>query len=111
MLAFMVAMTLSPDNSRAGTMEGQAFRSEGNGSVPCSGPQAEFLERTAGKIASAVPSATDGVETVHLCAFASTGLPLHRHSVMIFPGAINNPVRYVSQANRRPGRALGPSLI
>ena len=71
-------------------MEGQALRSEGNGSVPWSGPQAEFLERTAGKNASAVPSTTDGIETDRLCAFAPPGLPLHRHSVVTFPGTTNN---------------------
>ena len=56
-------------------MEGQALRSEGNGSVPWSGPQAEFLERTVGKNASAVPSTTDGIETARLCAFAPPGYP------------------------------------
>ena len=70
-------------------MEGQALRSEGNGSVPWSGPQAEFLERTVEKNASAVLS-TDGIETDRLCAFAPPGLPLHRHSVVTFPGTMNN---------------------
>ena len=80
----------SPEYLRARGMEGQALRIEGNGSVPCSGPQAEFLERTAEKIAGTVPSTTNDNEIVRLCAFAPPGSPLHRHSVVIFPEAMNN---------------------
>ena len=48
------------------------------------------LDRAAGKNASAVPSTTDDIETVRLCAFAPSGSPLDLHSDAIVPGAMNN---------------------
>ena len=86
----ILAKVASPDYSQAAAIEGQTLRSEGNGPVSCSDPQAKFLEQTPGKNASAVPSTTDGIETVPLCAFAPPGSPLDLHSVVIFPGALNN---------------------
>jgi hypothetical protein len=73
------------DYSRTTTIVGQALRSEDNGSLACSGLQAESMERTPEKDASAEPSTQHGIEAVRFGVFAPPGSPLDRQSVMIFP--------------------------
>jgi hypothetical protein len=58
------------------SIKGQALRSEGNGSLPWSGLQAESGEQTLGENASGEPSTKDDIEAVRLCAFTPPGLPL-----------------------------------
>ena len=55
------------------SIEGRALRSEGNGPVPWSGLQTEFLERTPGKNARAEPSTKEDIEAVRFCAFSPPG--------------------------------------
>lgn len=73
------------------SIEERALQSEGNGPVPWSGLQTEFLERTPGKDASAEPSTKDGVEAVRFCAFSPPSSLLDRQSVVAFlPLIMNN---------------------
>ena len=65
----------SPDYSLVTSIEERALQSEGNGPVPWSGLQTEFLERTPGKDASAEPSTKDGAEL-----FVSVPSLLQAHS-------------------------------
>ena len=53
--------------------EERALRSDGNGPVPWSNLQTEFVERTPGKTASADSSTKDSIEAVRLCAFSPPG--------------------------------------
>jgi hypothetical protein len=71
-------MGVSLDDSRMTTIEEQALRSEGNGSVPWSGLQTELMERTPEKDVSGEPSTKHGIEAVHFYAFAPPSLPLDR---------------------------------
>jgi hypothetical protein len=71
--------------SRTTTIEGQALRSEDNGSLACSGLQTDSMERTPEKGASAEPSTQHGIEAAGFGVFAPPGSPLDRQSVMIFP--------------------------
>jgi hypothetical protein len=73
-------------------VEGRALQSEGNGPVPWSGLQTEFVERAPRKNASAEPSTKDGSEAVRLGAFALPGSPLDRHRVVVFHLSMSNPV-------------------
>jgi hypothetical protein len=74
-----------PDYSSVTAIEGQAFRSEGNGPLPWSSLQTELAKRTPGKNFTVEPSAKQGIEAVRLGAFAPPGSPLDRQTVMIFP--------------------------
>jgi hypothetical protein len=73
------------------TIEGQAFRSEDNGSLACSGLQTELMERTSEKDASAEPSTKHGIEAVRFSVFAPPGSPLDRQSVVLLPLTMNDP--------------------
>jgi hypothetical protein len=66
------------------TIEGQAFQGEGNGPLPCSGLQTELVEQTAATGANAEPSTQNDIDAIRLYAFASPGLPLDRHTAVIF---------------------------
>jgi hypothetical protein len=72
----LLRLMSSPDYSHVTAIEERALRIEGNGPVPCSGLQTEFLERTPGKNARAMPSTIHGVETLSLRAFAPPGSPV-----------------------------------
>jgi NMT1-like family len=65
-------------------IEERALRSEGNGPLPRSGLQTEFVERTLGKNASADSSTKDGIEVFRLCAFTPPDSLLDRHRVVVF---------------------------
>jgi hypothetical protein len=66
----------SPVYSHVTGIEVRVLRIEGNGPVPQSGLQIDFLERTAWKNINALPSTVRDVETVLLYAFAPPGSPL-----------------------------------
>jgi hypothetical protein len=65
-------------------IERRAFRSEDNGPVACSGPQAESVKQAPEKGACTEPSTKHVTEAVHLCVFAPADSPLDRESVNPF---------------------------
>jgi hypothetical protein len=84
------------------TSEGQALRSEDDGSLACSGLQTELMERTPEKDVSAEPSTPHGIEAVRFSVFAPPGSPLDRESVMIFPLTMNR-AGYAPKPSGRQG--------
>jgi hypothetical protein len=72
-------------------LEERALRREGNRSVPWSGLQTEFVERTPGKNAIVESSTEEGIEAVRLGAFAPPASPLERHSVVALTVPMNEP--------------------
>src|SRR5439155_4284627 len=68
----------SPDYALVSAIEGRALQSEGNGPVPWSVLQTEFVERTPGKNGSDEPSHQARIDDVRLCAFAPPSSSLDR---------------------------------